>query len=125
MVGQNGCAATHLGFDSPTGYENMTNHVVFQQDTEDGKMDALGWNFSGYAMEINHVDTSVAYDCEADRAEREGFQSVAKRQRANALHLRNAVRHMEKLCPEGYRVQVKIVVSHVPNVNPVLKDGLA
>lgn len=38
-------------------------------------MDALGWNFSGYAMEINYVDMSVAYDCEADRAEREVMKS--------------------------------------------------
>jgi len=84
--------------------------------------DALNWNLSGYAMHICPMDTSVAYDCEADRAEREGFKNVAKRQRDKALHLRNAVRHMEKLCPKGYRVEVKIVVSHVPNVNPVMLD---
>lgn len=83
--------------------------------------DASNWNLSGYSMHINMIDTAVAFECEADRAEREGFPSVAKRQRETALHLRNAVRHMEKLCPEGYRVDVKIVVSHVPNVNPVAK----
>lgn len=84
--------------------------------------DALNWNLSGYSMHINSIDTSVAFDCEADRAEREGFPAVAKRQRDTALHLRNAVRHMEKLCPKGYRVEVKIVVSHVPSVNPVMLD---
>ncbi len=83
--------------------------------------DASNWNLSGYSMHINMIDTAVAFECEADRAEREGFTSVAKRQRETALHLRNAVLHMEKLCPEGYRVDVKIVVSHVPNVNPVAK----
>lgn len=76
-----------------------------------------------YAFHINPTDTSVAFDCEADRAEREGFSSVAKRQRATALHLRNATDHMQKLCPEGYRTVTKIVVSHVPDVNPVLLDN--
>ena len=77
---------------------------------------------SEYEFAVNAMDTSVAFDCEADRAEREGFSSVTKRQRATALHLRNAVHHMQKLCPEGFRVETKIVVSHVPNVNPVLCD---
>jgi aspartate aminotransferase-like enzyme len=77
---------------------------------------------SEYAIHISPMDTSVAFDCEADRAEREGFTHVMERQRATALHLRNAVHHMEKLCPEGYRVETRIVVSHVPKVNPVLKD---
>lgn len=76
---------------------------------------------SEYSFHINMIDTAVAFDCEADRAEREGMHSVAKRQRDTALHLRNAVRHMEKLCPEGYKVDVKIVVSHEPYVNSVLR----
>jgi aspartate aminotransferase-like enzyme len=77
---------------------------------------------SEYAFHIEPQDTHVAFDCEADRAEREGFDHVAKRQRAKALHLRNAVAHMASICPEGYRVETKIVVSHVPNVNAVLLD---
>lgn len=79
---------------------------------------------SEYAFHIELTDTSVAFDCEADRAEREGFDGVAKRQRAKALHVRNAYHHMQKICPEGYIVQAKIVVSHVPNVNPVLRDDV-
>lgn len=75
-----------------------------------------------YSFHVDSTDTSVAFDCEADRAEREGFAGVAKRQRANALHLRNAVHHMQQLCPEGFRVETKIVVLHVPNVNAVLLD---
>lgn len=77
---------------------------------------------SEYGFEISSLDTSVALDCEAARAEREGFDGVAKRQRAAALHLRNAVAHMSSVCPEGYRVETRIVVSHVPDVNPVLLD---
>lgn len=77
---------------------------------------------SEYTFHIEATDTSVAFDCEADRAEREGFENVAKRQRAKALHLRNAVHTMQKLCPEGYLVQTRIIVEHVPNVNPVLRD---
>lgn len=77
---------------------------------------------SEYSFPIEITDTSVAFDCEADRAEREGFKHVAERQRAKALHLRNAYEHMRKFCPEGYRVEAKIVVSHVPDVNPVLRD---
>ncbi|QGJ90083.1 hypothetical protein HWC80_gp043 [Mycobacterium phage Indlulamithi] len=75
---------------------------------------------SDYSFHIEVTDTTVAYECEADRAEREGFDNVAKRQRAIALHLKNAYEHMRDICPEGYRVETKIVVSHVPNVNPVL-----
>lgn len=83
-------------------------------------MTALNWNLAGYAMSINTIDTAVAFECEAERAEREGMTGVAKRQRDTALHLRNAADHMQKLCPEGYRVEVKIVISHVPDVNPYL-----
>ena len=75
-----------------------------------------------YSFHIEPQDTWVAYDCEADRAEREGFPLVAERQRAAALHLRNAMAHMEKLCPNGFRTEVRIVVSHVPAVNAVLRD---
>jgi hypothetical protein len=75
-----------------------------------------------YAFHIDYSDASAAFDCEGDRAEREHFPGVAKRQRATALHIRNAVHQMQKICPEGFRVETKIVVSHVPNVNPVLKD---
>ena len=80
---------------------------------------------SEYTIHISSIDTIVAYECEADRAEREGFTGVAKRQRDTALHLRNAVDQMVKLCPEGYSVDVKIVVAHVPNVNPVARRGSA
>lgn len=73
---------------------------------------------SEYSFHIDTTDTVVAYECEADRAEREGFKNVAERQRATALHLKNAVAHMQEICPEGYRVRVKVVVSHEPNVNP-------
>jgi methylthioribose-1-phosphate isomerase len=77
-----------------------------------------------YGFHVDAADTSVAFDCEATRAEREGFTHVAKRQRATALHLRNAVAHMQKLCPEGFRVDTKIVVSLVPDVNAVLRDDV-
>ena len=77
---------------------------------------------SEYTFHIEATDTSVAFDCEADRAEREGFKNVAKRQRATALHLRNAVHHMQSICPEGHRVATRIIVEHVPDVNSVLKD---
>lgn len=53
---------------------------------------------SEYSFPIEITDTSVAFDCEADRAEREGFKHVAERQRAKALHLRNAYEHMRKFC---------------------------
>jgi len=76
---------------------------------------------SEYSIHINSMDTVVAFECEADRAEREGMTGVAKRQRDTALHIRNAVDHMQSLCPEGYCVELKIVVAHVPNVNPVLR----
>lgn len=75
-----------------------------------------------YSFHVDSTDLSVAYDCEADRAEREKFPNVAKRQRANALHVRNAVHHMQQICPEGYITVTKIVVEHVPNVNSVLRD---
>jgi aspartate aminotransferase-like enzyme len=76
---------------------------------------------SDYSLDINPTDTIVAFECEADRAEREGFTNVAARQRATALHIRNAVDHMVKICPDGFRVETKVVVAHVPNVNAVAK----
>jgi aspartate aminotransferase-like enzyme len=76
---------------------------------------------SEYSIHIEATDTFVALECEADRAEREGIHSVAKRQRATALHLRNAVKQMQELCPDGYRVEVKIVLAHTPNVNAVAR----
>lgn len=79
---------------------------------------------SEYSFHISALDTSVALDCEADRAEREGFKGVRDRQRATALHLRNAVEHMRTILPEGYRIETKIVISHVPDVNPVLRDDI-
>lgn len=75
-----------------------------------------------YEFSIPATDLSVALDCEADRAAREGFKLVESRQRAAALHLRNAIHAMQKICPEGFVVDTKIVVSHVVQVNPVLKD---
>lgn len=77
-----------------------------------------------YSFAVSSVDMSVAFDCEADRAEREGFKGVTDRQRATALHIRNAVAHMEKICPDGHRVETRIVVTFVPDVNPVLRDGV-
>lgn len=76
---------------------------------------------SEYSFDISTVDTYVALECEADRAEREGMTNVAKRQRATALHLRNAEKHMGTICPDGHRVEVQIVLRHVPNVNAVAR----
>lgn len=66
-------------------------------------------------------DMWAALTCEADRAEREGFPNVAKRQRALATHMRNAQDAMVALCPEGYRVDMNIVFTITPNVNPVAR----
>jgi hypothetical protein len=41
------------------------------------------------------TDVRVALECEADRAEREGFANVAERQRALALHIANADAHLQ------------------------------
>jgi aspartate aminotransferase-like enzyme len=79
-------------------------------------------NMTEYSFEVSPVDLHVALDCEGKRAESEGFNLVAKRQKDNALHVRNALRHMEKICPEGYRVETRITFVHVPNVNPFLSD---
>jgi hypothetical protein len=75
-----------------------------------------------YSFAVSAMDMSVAFDCEADRAEREGFTGVTERQRATALHIRNAVDHMQKICPDGYRVETRILVTFVPDVNSVLRD---
>jgi len=77
---------------------------------------------SEYRIAVESTDTHVAFDCEAQRARHEGFTGVADRQSATALHLRNAVHHMQSICPDGYRVKTEIVLSFVPAVNPVLKD---
>lgn len=74
---------------------------------------------SEYSFHISTVDTYVALECEADRAEREGMTSVATRQRKTATHLRNAEAHMQSLCPEGYAVEVQIVLRLVPSFNTV------
>lgn len=79
---------------------------------------------SEYSFHISTVDTYVALECEADRAEREGFDRVAERQRKAATHLRNAEAHMMRLCPNGFRVEARIVITHVPDVNPVLRHDL-
>jgi hypothetical protein len=76
---------------------------------------------SEYSFHISTVDTYVALECEADRAEREGIHGVAKRQRATALHLRNAEEQMRKLCPEGHIVEAQIVLRHVVDVNAVAR----
>ena len=73
-----------------------------------------------YVIDFASSDGVAAFGAEADRAEAEGMKGVAERQRATALHLRNAVIHMQKHCPDGYRVQTEIVVSLVPAVNPTL-----
>lgn len=77
---------------------------------------------SVYSFHVDSTDLSVAYDAEADRARSEGFYNVENRQRANALHVRNAVHQMSQLCPDGYRTIVEITVSHVPAINSTLKD---
>jgi hypothetical protein len=76
---------------------------------------------SEYSFHISTVDTYVALECEADRAEREGMTSVVKRQRATATHLRNAEAHMQSICPEGHKVEVQIVLRHVPSFNAVAR----
>lgn len=97
------------GFDSLVDLVANPNYGAAQQER--------GWSMSEYSFSISTSDTIVAYECEADRAEKDGFANVAKRQRDTALHLLNAVTHMQTICPDGYRVDVKIVVAHVPNVN--------
>ena len=77
---------------------------------------------SHYAIHVPPTDLSVALDCEADRAEKERFPNVAKRQRELALHIRNASHHATQHCPEGFRVQFTLQVEYVLNVNPSLKD---
>ena len=76
---------------------------------------------SEYSININPVDTYVAFECEADRADREGMTNCAARQRATALHIRNAEEAMRKLRPEGHRMRVRIVFDFVPDVNPVAR----
>jgi hypothetical protein len=76
---------------------------------------------SEYSFHISTVDTYVALECEADRAERDGIHGVAKRQRATALHLRNAEEKMMQLCPEGHIVVAEIVLRHVVDVNAVAR----
>lgn len=77
-----------------------------------------------YSFEISAQDAQLAADCEAQRAEREGMTGVPKRQRATALHIRNAEAHMADLCPAGYRVRARIVFDVVPAVNAVLRDDV-
>ena len=79
---------------------------------------------SEYSFEISTMDVSVALDCEADRAKREGFKLVEERQRKTALHLRNAETHMGKIVPEGHRVRTRIVVDFVPDVRATLRDDV-
>jgi hypothetical protein len=67
------------------------------------------------------TEVVVALECEADRAKREGFVGVEERQRKLALHLRNAERAMQKLRPEGHRLQMDITFKFVPDVNPSLR----
>ena len=76
---------------------------------------------SEYTFPVSVIDTAVALECEADRAAREGFSGVEKRQRAAALHLRNAVEHMQSLCPAGHRTEAVIMLRHVPDVNAVAR----
>jgi hypothetical protein len=67
-------------------------------------------------------DLYAALRCEADRAEGEGFDRVAKRQRELALHLENAVITVARLAGDAeLRVEVDLVVHLVPNVNPGLR----
>ena len=77
-----------------------------------------------YSFEISTIDTHVALDCEAQRAEREGMTVQAARQRVTALHIRNAQAHMTDLCPAGHRVRARIVFDVVPDVNAVLRDDV-
>lgn len=77
---------------------------------------------SKHVIHVDSTDLSVAFDCEADRAKSEGFTSVEKRQRATALHVRNAVHAMQAIAPEGYSTVTQIIVKHVPTINPVCGD---
>lgn len=77
-----------------------------------------------YGFEISAQDTQLAIDCEAKQAEAEGMDGIAKRQRATALHIRNAEAHMVGIVPEGHRVRARIVFDFVPSVNAVLRDDV-
>lgn len=79
---------------------------------------------SEYSFGVSAQDLWVALDCEADRAQREGFKGVEERQRKTALHLRNAQAQMSYLCPEGYNVRARIVFDFVPAVNAYLRDDI-
>jgi hypothetical protein len=71
---------------------------------------------------VSTQDIFVALECEAERAEGEGFTGVAERQRALALHLQNAEHAMQQLDrPVGHRLQMNITFTFVPVVNPVLR----
>ena len=77
---------------------------------------------TAYEVHIDSpVDVIVALRCEADRAEREQFPNVAKRQRALALHIENAIHHLQPLAPEGFRLALTLDFHFTANVNPGLK----
>ena len=77
-----------------------------------------------YHIHVSPTDASVAFDCEADRAQKEGFPGVEKRQRETALHIRNAWHHLAAHTPPGFRVQTTISFEVVPDVNPRLRDDV-
>lgn len=77
-----------------------------------------------YGFEVCGLDLHVALDCEADRAKREGFKLVEKRQRETALHIRNAGHAMMELCPPGHRLRTRIVIDFVPDVNAAARDDV-
>lgn len=79
---------------------------------------------SEYSFEVSTQDLWVALECEADRAQREGFTSVEDRQRRTALHLRNTDAHMSGLRPDGHRLRARVVFDFVPAVNPYLSDAV-
>jgi hypothetical protein len=75
-----------------------------------------------YSIHIDSVvDLVVALECEANRAQTEGMYSVASRQRALALHIENAVHHLARHQPDGYRLDVTLDFHFKADVNPVLK----
>jgi hypothetical protein len=74
-----------------------------------------------YEVHVHLVDVIVALRCEADRAEREQFPGVAKRQRDLALHLENAELQLNALPHPGYRLEATVTYRFVPVINAHLK----
>lgn len=71
-----------------------------------------------YAIHVAPTDLWAALECEARRAASEDMMLTAERQHETALHLKNATYVMAGICPDDHRVQVRIVLDFVPDVNP-------